>query len=39
VLFQWALALVAFLILNPVLASRFAGGPAEPDTEDLGTGS
>jgi hypothetical protein len=39
VLFQWALALVAFLILNPLLASRFAGGPAGPESEETGTGS
>jgi len=39
VLFQWALALVAFLILNPVLASRFAGNPAEPGAEETRIGS
>ena len=38
VLFQWAIALVAFLLLNPVLARRFAGGPAEAEAEETGTG-
>jgi NSS family neurotransmitter:Na+ symporter len=38
VLFQWALALVAFLILNPLLASRFAGSPAKSDAEEVETG-
>ena len=32
VLFQWAIALVAFLILNPVLARRFAGVAADVPT-------
>ena len=34
VLFQWAIALVAFLILNPVLARRFAGGTPDAEAEE-----
>ncbi|MDT8437133.1 MAG: sodium-dependent transporter, partial [Gemmatimonadota bacterium] len=31
VLVQWAIALVAFLLLNPLLARRFAGAPVEEE--------
>jgi hypothetical protein len=42
VLFQWAIALVAFLILNPVLARRFAGAavdvPVDVPVDETGAG-
>jgi multisubunit Na+/H+ antiporter MnhG subunit len=46
VLFQWTIALVAFFLLNPVLARRFAGAtvdspadvPADVPVDETGVG-